>query len=420
MADVGNILKTLLESEDDFDTKELVGPTDSLLARQKNELLLPAIEKKERYLGGKVKKVWQFTNWRGETYVFGKLVTRDSPRSHVLVTLLYLDPEKGWKLSEALTESEKSGIFRKRLDNGRNVYTCKCPVCGTLHGGYRTYQLAVANKKCSRCFGNEIEKLKKDIEKVDEPRKQKNIFQNRLNKPSVIGEGFSDGDEPGMVKDVGFPSEDRIAYEIDGRGEYYPVSREGLIGRQGWGMKYLSGDWKVYGMTFHHWSRTPISWQQMRARMDKGETLVGYLWDLDHGSIRRWGGSNPRVRVYKISDARFAYNESEEEEDIKSILGGDPYEQGQGVVNKLVCMNAHYGQEFYHRTDKNADGISPVRVRVSGKCKTWKTRPNEFRLPVKFGLYQNLAITHWNADEWTTDPSRVEPPIRAGNPKRRR
>lgn len=38
-----------------------------------------------------------------------------------------------------------------------------------------------------------------------------------------------------------------------------------------------------------------------------------------------------------------------------------------------------------------------ARVRPSGKCKTWKTRPNEFRLPVKFGLYENGAITHENA-----------------------
>jgi hypothetical protein len=31
--------------------------------------------------------------------------------------------------------------------------------------------------------------------------------------------------------------------------------------------------------------------------------------------------------------------------------------------------------------------------RVSGKVKTWKTRPGEFRLPVKFGLYSHDTIT---------------------------
>ncbi len=41
-----------------------------------------------------------------------------------------------------------------------------------------------------------------------------------------------------------------------------------------------------------------------------------------------------------------------------------------------------------------------VRVRPSGRCQTWKTRPNEFRLPVKYGLYESSAITHDNADQF--------------------
>jgi hypothetical protein len=48
------------------------------------------------------------------------------------------------------------------------------------------------------------------------------------------------------------------------------------------------------------------------------------------------------------------------------------------------------------------------RVRRSGKTKTWKTRPGEFRIPVKcefripvkYGLYQSFYITHENAHEW--------------------
>jgi len=39
-------------------------------------------------------------------------------------------------------------------------------------------------------------------------------------------------------------------------------------------------------------------------------------------------------------------------------------------------------------------------VRPSGRCQTWKTRPEEFRLPVKYGLYEHAEITHRNADEW--------------------
>lgn len=44
--------------------------------------------------------------------------------------------------------------------------------------------------------------------------------------------------------------------------------------------------------------------------------------------------------------------------------------------------------------------VKVIRVRVSGRCKTWKTRPAEFRLPVKYGLYEASAITHANAHQF--------------------
>ena len=40
------------------------------------------------------------------------------------------------------------------------------------------------------------------------------------------------------------------------------------------------------------------------------------------------------------------------------------------------------------------------RVRVSGRCVTWKTRPAEWRLPVKYGLYRSLDINQVNACLW--------------------
>jgi hypothetical protein len=41
------------------------------------------------------------------------------------------------------------------------------------------------------------------------------------------------------------------------------------------------------------------------------------------------------------------------------------------------------------------------RCRRNGKTKTWKTRPGEFRIPVKCGLYEYFYITHENAAEFT-------------------
>lgn len=38
--------------------------------------------------------------------------------------------------------------------------------------------------------------------------------------------------------------------------------------------------------------------------------------------------------------------------------------------------------------------------RSNGKCKTWKTRPDEFRLPIKFGMYGYGYLTQDNAHEF--------------------
>ena len=54
---------------------------------------------------------------------------------------------------------------------------------------------------------------------------------------------------------------------------------------------------------------------------------------------------------------------------------------------------------FKHVSLKDSRG-NPVVCRAAGKCQTWKTRPEEFKLPVKYGLYQHFYITPENAHEW--------------------
>lgn len=41
-----------------------------------------------------------------------------------------------------------------------------------------------------------------------------------------------------------------------------------------------------------------------------------------------------------------------------------------------------------------------VRARVNGACKTWKRRPEAFRLPVKHGLREYAYVTESNAQWW--------------------
>lgn len=292
-----------------------------------------------------------------------------------------------------------TGIFVKHLRNGP-LYTCKCPACGTLHGGFRNYAEAQVNLKCRHCYRNEVEKLKREVQKVEEPPKpQKDLFRNPLQKRAVIGEA----DEMDFdVKDVGYPDAEHVAYEIYDGSERYPVTTEAKIGR--WNYKYpgeFSGQWLLMGMKFNRADKRFTPWREIRARLENGEALDGHIIDFDHGSYRQWGH---KAKVYKTNMIE-SLGDSDEIEDVKSILGDIPLDPGAptepGQVNKQVCENAYYGQNFFSRHDFYRDG-SPHQVRVSGKCKTWKTRPHEFRLPVKYGFYQSFYITQANADEWST------------------
>ena len=55
---------------------------------------------------------------------------------------------------------------------------------------------------------------------------------------------------------------------------------------------------------------------------------------------------------------------------------------------------------LYHKYYENADG-TPQRFRVNGQVKTWKTRPDEFRVPVKRGMYEFGYVTHNDIDDYT-------------------
>jgi hypothetical protein len=67
------------------------------------------------------------------------------------------------------------------------------------------------------------------------------------------------------------------------------------------------------------------------------------------------------------------------------------------AVTKEIAVN-HQGV-FHHVHLRNRDGTQ-VRCRANGVCKTWKTRPGEFRLPVKYGLRDCFYITEVNCVDW--------------------
>ena len=70
------------------------------------------------------------------------------------------------------------------------------------------------------------------------------------------------------------------------------------------------------------------------------------------------------------------------------------------MIDKTIAQSLRYRQELKHATAKNADG-TPARCRVNGTCQTWKTRPADFKLPVKHGLRECFYITPANAADWS-------------------
>lgn len=59
------------------------------------------------------------------------------------------------------------------------------------------------------------------------------------------------------------------------------------------------------------------------------------------------------------------------------------------MITKEQAEKLTHGDLLYF-LDK--DGKRVLRCRVSGKIKTWKTRPNDWKIPVKYGLYENAYI----------------------------
>lgn len=73
------------------------------------------------------------------------------------------------------------------------------------------------------------------------------------------------------------------------------------------------------------------------------------------------------------------------------------------MITKEIALTLRHGQILHHKTLKNADK-TPMRVRVTGKVKTWKTRPDHFRIPVAHGLYTfgyvEKSVDRDNSGEW--------------------
>lgn len=85
------------------------------------------------------------------------------------------------------------------------------------------------------------------------------------------------------------------------------------------------------------------------------------------------------------------------------------------MITKNDALVLRQGQVLYHVKHKNRDG-SAMRARVNGRTVVWKTRPNDFKVPMKHGLKHCFYLTPSNAAEWLLEEPaehNVTPPTKA-------
>ena len=72
------------------------------------------------------------------------------------------------------------------------------------------------------------------------------------------------------------------------------------------------------------------------------------------------------------------------------------------MATELTRENCETANMFFHKEAKDARG-NRFSCRRNGKTQIWKTRPDEFKIPVKRGLYSYDYLTHKNCNNWTID-----------------
>jgi hypothetical protein len=63
----------------------------------------------------------------------------------------------------------------------------------------------------------------------------------------------------------------------------------------------------------------------------------------------------------------------------------------------MRCRYFHFGTCERHKGPRGGVTEHIECWRGNGQCKTWKTRPNDFQLPIKHGLYTYNCIDQSNS-----------------------
>lgn len=72
------------------------------------------------------------------------------------------------------------------------------------------------------------------------------------------------------------------------------------------------------------------------------------------------------------------------------------------VTKQQAMTERHFHMNGCSKTvgPRGGETFTCYRWRASGMCQTWKTRPDDFRLPIKFGMYRSYKLTQDTAHEF--------------------
>ena len=75
------------------------------------------------------------------------------------------------------------------------------------------------------------------------------------------------------------------------------------------------------------------------------------------------------------------------------------------MINKVEAISSglfHFGNCSRTIGKRGGITINIEQWKRNGNTQTWKTRPDNFRVPIKMGLYNYGSIENWNAEHFHT------------------
>ena len=206
------------------------------------------------------------------------------------------------------------GVYADLSDLSRPKFYSKCPKCKHVHGFYTSLGDAVLKKICGACHFDNIEKLKRDLEKGDKPQKLKPGQKRKLPWPASV---VKEAEEIDWAPDPDDPDASTAS-----AAKLNDVALE--LARAGFAHEYTS----------HMGNGPRRSRWVLRANDAHSYTaeVEGKEWTLKHYIQERRGWPFRMTGGWKFDEARLISEISK----IKSLFPPDVPESAEAVVSSML------------------------------------------------------------------------------------